>query len=130
MNKERFEELSQAIRQAKAVRRGEAAPSRVWNVTRGKDGKLHRRQLDPEQYRREQKVDWENSVTDTRSKLRSSQSKFAQPTWHLDQDATLRFPKNPVRSKAPLQKREGRLKRGPPPATVGTVCAKNKNAFS
>ena len=78
MNKERFEELSQAIRQAKAVRRGEAAPSRVWNVTRGKDGKLHRRQLDPEQYRREQKVEWENSVADTRSKLRLSQSKFAQ----------------------------------------------------
>ena len=47
MNKERFEELSEAIRQAKSVRRGEAAPSRVWNVTRAKDGKLHRRQLDP-----------------------------------------------------------------------------------
>jgi hypothetical protein len=52
MNKERFEELADAIRRAKAVRRGEAAPARVWEVTRGKDGKVHRRQLDPEQYRR------------------------------------------------------------------------------
>ena len=34
MNKERFEELSEALRQAKAVRRGEAAPSRVWSVKR------------------------------------------------------------------------------------------------
>ena len=47
MNKERFEELSEALRQAKAVRRGEAAPSRVWSVTRGSNGQLHRRQLDP-----------------------------------------------------------------------------------
>ena len=29
MNKERFEELSEALRQAKAVRRGETAPARV-----------------------------------------------------------------------------------------------------
>ena len=46
MNKERFEKLSEALRQAKAVRRGEAAPSRVWRVTRGNNGQLHRRQLD------------------------------------------------------------------------------------
>jgi hypothetical protein len=32
MNKERFEELTEAIRQAKAVRRGQAAPSRVWRI--------------------------------------------------------------------------------------------------
>ena len=47
MNKERFEELSEALRQAKAVRRGGAAPSRVWSVTRNDNGQLHRRQLDP-----------------------------------------------------------------------------------
>jgi len=78
MNKERFEELSEAIRQAKAVRRGEAAPSRVWNVTRAKDGKLHRRQLDPKVYQQERRAEWENTVADTRSKLRLSQGKFAE----------------------------------------------------
>ena len=78
MNKERFEELADAIRHAKAARRGDAAPARVWEVTRGKDGKIHRRQLDPEQYRRDQKAKWENIVTDTRSKLRLSQNKFAE----------------------------------------------------
>ena len=50
MNKERFEELSEGLRQAKAVRQGDAAPSRVWNVTREANGKLHRRQLDPKAY--------------------------------------------------------------------------------
>jgi|SRR5580692_7384922 putative transcriptional regulator len=78
MNKERFEELAEAIRRAKAARRGEVAPARVWEVTRGKDGKLHRRRLDPGQYRRAQKANWENIVADTRSKLRLSQNKFAE----------------------------------------------------
>jgi len=78
MNKERFEELAGAIRRAKAARRGEVAPARAWEVTRGKDGRLHRRQLDPEQYRRAQKANWENIVADTRSKLRLSQNKFAE----------------------------------------------------
>jgi putative transcriptional regulator len=78
MNKERFEELSAAIRQAKAVRRGAAAPSRVWSVTRSKDGKLHRRQLDPKTYQQERRDEWENTVTDTRSKLNLSQGKFAE----------------------------------------------------
>jgi len=51
MNKERFKELSEALRQAKAVRGGEAAPARVWSVTRDRNGKLHRRQLDPRVYK-------------------------------------------------------------------------------
>jgi putative transcriptional regulator len=78
MNKERFKELSEAIRQAKAVRRGEAAPSRVWNVTRSKDGKLLRRQLDPKTYQHDLRAEWENTVADTRSKLHLSQGKFAE----------------------------------------------------
>ncbi len=77
MNKDRFDELSQAIRQAGAVRRGGAAPSRVWKITRGKDGKIIRRQIDPEKYRQEQHAAWENNVTSTRTKLNLSQSKFA-----------------------------------------------------
>ena len=78
MNKERFEELSEALRQAKAVRRGDAAPSRVWNVTRGKDGQVHRRRLDPKEYQHGQKAEWENTVSATRTRLRLSQIKFAE----------------------------------------------------
>ena len=78
MNKARFEELADAIRRAKDIRRGDATPARVWEVTRGKDGKMQRRQLDPEQYRRQQKAEWENTVAATRSKLRLSQNKFAE----------------------------------------------------
>jgi len=78
MNKKRFEELSEALRQAKAVRRGEAAPARVWNVTRHRNGKLRRRQLDPKAYQQEQRMEWENTVSATRSRLQLSQSKFAE----------------------------------------------------
>jgi DNA-binding transcriptional regulator YiaG len=77
MNKEHFKELADAIRLAKAARRGDAAPARVWEVARDKGGKIRRRQLDLEQYRRRQKAEWENTVAATRSKLRLSQSKFA-----------------------------------------------------
>ncbi len=66
------------LRAKERIERGEATPARAWSVTRGKDGKLHRRQLDPEQYRRQQKAEWENNVAATRARLRLSQSKFAQ----------------------------------------------------
>ena len=78
MNKERFEELSEALRQAKAVRRGEAAPSRVWSVTRNGNGQLHRRQLDPKEYQSGQRAEWENMIAATRTRLRLSQIKFAE----------------------------------------------------
>jgi len=78
MNKERFAELFEGIRQAKAVRRGQAAPSRVWNVTRAKDGKLHRCQIDPRAYQQERRAEWENTVAETRSKLHLSQGRFAE----------------------------------------------------
>ena len=78
MNKERFEELSEAIRQAKAVRRGEAAPSRVWSVTRDGNGRLRRRQLDAKEYQSERLADWENTVAAARTRMRLSQSKFAE----------------------------------------------------
>jgi hypothetical protein len=77
MNKERFEELSEALRQAKAVRRGEAVPSRVWSVTRGSNGLLRRRQLDPKEYQRERLAEWETTIAATRTRLRLSQNKSA-----------------------------------------------------
>lgn len=73
-----FKELSEAIRQAKAVRRGEATPSRVWSVTQNGDGKIHRRQLDPRKYQSAQRAEWENTVAATRTRLRLSQDKFAE----------------------------------------------------
>jgi putative transcriptional regulator len=60
------------------VRRGEAAPSRGWNVTLGADGKLRRRQLDPKASQQERCAEWENAAADTRLKLRLSQGKFAE----------------------------------------------------
>ena len=56
MSKKLFEELGEALRQAKAVRWGGAAPARVWSVTHGKDGQIHRCQLDPQVYQREQRA--------------------------------------------------------------------------
>lgn len=78
MKKERFEELSEALRRAKAVRRGEAAPARVWSVTPGRAGKLQRRQLDPEKYQAERRAEWENTIAVTRRHLRLSQNQFAE----------------------------------------------------
>ena len=78
MNKERFEELSEALRQAKAVRRGEAAPSRVWSVTRDGNGQLRRRRLDPKQYQRGLRAEWKKTIPATRTRLRLSQNKFAE----------------------------------------------------
>jgi putative transcriptional regulator len=78
MNKERFEELSEALRQAKSVRRGGAAPSRVWSVTRNGNGQLHRRQLDAKEYQRGQRAEWEKTIAATRTRLRLSQIKFAE----------------------------------------------------
>ncbi|HEY3760921.1 MAG TPA: type II toxin-antitoxin system MqsA family antitoxin [Verrucomicrobiae bacterium] len=78
MNKERFEKLQEALRQARVVRRGEATPSRVWNVTRSADGRILRRRLDPKEYQREQRAEWKNNVAVTRTRLRLSQNKFAE----------------------------------------------------
>ena len=70
--------IAELVRVKERMERGEIMPARVWEVARGKDGKIHRRQLDPEQYRRQQKVEWENTIAATRSKLRLTQNKFAE----------------------------------------------------
>jgi len=77
MKKKLFEELLQSVREMKAVRRGEALPSRVWVVKRGRDGGVVRRQLDPEGYRRKRRAEHAEAVAATRTKLGLSQSKFA-----------------------------------------------------
>lgn len=77
MTKERFEELCEAIREAKSVRGGLAAPSRVWEMKRSKNGRIIRRRLDPQKYRRKRQAEWESTVASTRARLKLSQSKFA-----------------------------------------------------
>jgi DNA-binding transcriptional regulator YiaG len=69
--------IAELIRVKDRMERGELTPGRVWEVTRGADGKIQRRQLDPEQYRRQQRAEWENTVAATRTKLRLTQDKFA-----------------------------------------------------
>jgi putative transcriptional regulator len=70
--------ITELVRVKERMERGEITPARVWEVTRGKDGKIQRRQLDPEQYRRQQRAEWENTVAATRSKLRLTQNRFAE----------------------------------------------------
>jgi len=78
MNQARFEELTGALRQAKAVRRGEAAPARVWELSAGKDGKLIRREANLQEYQQAKRTEWENNISATRSRLCLSQAKFAE----------------------------------------------------
>jgi putative transcriptional regulator len=70
--------IAELVQVKERMERGEITPARVWEVTRSKDGKLQRRQLDPEQYRRRVKAEWENTVAATRSKLRLTQNQFAE----------------------------------------------------
>jgi putative transcriptional regulator len=69
--------IAELVRVKERMERGETTPARVWEVTRGKDGKIQRRQLDTEQYRRQQQAEWDNTVAGTRSKLRLTQNQFA-----------------------------------------------------
>jgi len=78
MEKKLFAELLQSVAEMKAVRRGEVAPSRVWQVQRGPGGRLVRRQLDAEAYRCRRRAEWENAIIATRARLGLSQGKFAE----------------------------------------------------
>jgi len=69
--------IADMLRAKERIERGEITPARVWSVTRGQDGKLSRRQLDPEKCRRKLKAEWENTIAATRMRLRLSQTKFA-----------------------------------------------------
>jgi putative transcriptional regulator len=78
MEKKLFNELLQSVREMRAVRRGELAPSHVWKVKRGPGAKLVRRQLDSESSRRARRAEWDNNSAKTRARLGLSQSKFAE----------------------------------------------------
>ena len=55
----------------------ESVPARAWEVKPVGKGGFARRQLDLAAFRGRQCKEWENNISDTRSKLRLSQSKFA-----------------------------------------------------
>src|SRR5215471_14797746 len=78
MEKELFEELLQSVREMKAVRRGQTAPARAWEVKASAKGGSVRRLLQPESYRKKRKANWDASVAATRSRLGLSQEKFAE----------------------------------------------------
>ncbi len=50
-------DLKKLVAEAQAIERGELAPGRVWEVKKLPGGKIVRRQLDPEAYRRKQAGD-------------------------------------------------------------------------
>src|SRR5438445_10802296 len=77
MDKKLFDELLHSVEEMKSIRRGEAVPSRVWEVKRDRRGKLLRRQIDSQAYRQKRRLEWKSTVAATRSKLGLSQSKFA-----------------------------------------------------
>ena len=70
--------IAELMRVKERMERGEITPACVWEVTHGKGDKIQRRQLDPEQYRRQQKAEWDNTIAGTRSKLRLTQNQFAE----------------------------------------------------
>ena len=62
----------------KAVHRGEATPSRAWEVAPGEDGTIVRRAIDPESIRRRRQRGRDPAVAAGRARLGLSQGQFAQ----------------------------------------------------
>ena len=78
MDKKLFAELLRSVREMKAVHRGEAAPSRAWEVVRGEDGTIVRRAIDPECVRQRRQSGRDPAVAAGRARLGLSQDQFAQ----------------------------------------------------
>ena len=78
MEKELFAELLRSVRAMKAVHRGEATPSRAWEVVRGEDGTIVRRAIDPECVRQRRQSGRDPAVAAGRAMLGLSQDQFAQ----------------------------------------------------
>lgn len=69
--------LLQSVREMKAVQRGALAPARVTVVTRDHKGKVTRRRVSPEAYRRRQAALHAINVYDVRERLGLSQEELA-----------------------------------------------------
>lgn len=79
MKSEFIAELKESISQAGAIRRGEAAPHRVWRLTKQADGTIKREKVSPVSFQQQQSAKWDatQEVTDARKSLGMSQSEFA-----------------------------------------------------
>ncbi len=69
--------LAEIVRRKQSLERGEAAPSRVTEIIRGKHGRYSRRHLDPKAWQRRQASAYAASVTGVREKMGLSQQRFA-----------------------------------------------------
>ena len=72
-------DVKKVIGEVQAVERGALAPGRVWKVTKRKDGTVERKQIDPENYRRQQARDWKakTEAAQVRHLVDLTQSAFA-----------------------------------------------------
>lgn len=77
MNSPQFNRLMKAVRQMKAIERGQLAPGRVTVVAPGGGTKPARRSIDPEAYRRRQTGSHAANVADIRGRLGLSQQELA-----------------------------------------------------
>ncbi len=77
MNTPQFNRLLKAVRQMKAIQRGQLAPGRVTVVAAGGTAKPTRRSIDPEVYRRRQAALHAANVADIRGRLGLSQQELA-----------------------------------------------------
>ncbi len=70
---------AQIHREIAALRRGDEAPSRVYQVTLDSRGRPVKRNLSPEKFRRQQAVEWQSEqAVEARRKLGLSQTDFAR----------------------------------------------------
>lgn len=70
--------LASALDEAKAVARGERAPSRVWKISKRTDGTWDRRLLDPAKIQARNKAAYDKrQVVEARHALGLSQTRFA-----------------------------------------------------
>ena len=74
----KIRKIAEMIRAKERIERGDATPSRVWDVRPDGKGSFTRRALDPKAFQRAQKAAWEKSIPATRQKLGLSQTKFAE----------------------------------------------------
>ncbi|HWL52100.1 MAG TPA: helix-turn-helix domain-containing protein [Chthoniobacteraceae bacterium] len=73
-------EIAALQKERLAIHQGEMAPGRVWELTRGTDGKVHRKQVAPEVFRRKQARAWEvkTEAARIRHKINLTQQQFAE----------------------------------------------------
>jgi putative transcriptional regulator len=70
--------LDEMIRAKELIERGISTPAAVWEVRPDHKGGFRRRAVDPQAFRRAQKVAWDRGVSAARHKLGLSQGRFAR----------------------------------------------------